>query len=128
MSVGSPASDVPKRFTLIEASAFTQLKRSSVKRCPSRPNTREAEQALPFTSQRIRCRGVVVNPWRVLKPRSAGSPWEGLAAIEKIQEYGCVIKISNIGLVDFPDLFRRPGSHLCWKDGRIRRWLLARRR
>jgi hypothetical protein len=43
---------------------------------------------------------------------------EGLkTAIEKIQEFGCVIKDLDIGLIDFTTLFRGEEVYLCWKLG-----------
>ena len=37
------------------------------------------------------------------------------ALVERIQEMGCVIKDLDIGLVDFPTLFRGEEVYLCWK-------------
>jgi hypothetical protein len=39
------------------------------------------------------------------------------AAIEKIHEFGCVVKDLDIGLIDFPTLFRGQEVYLCWKLG-----------
>ena len=37
--------------------------------------------------------------------------------LEKIQEYGCVVKDLDIGLLDFPTLYRGEEVYLCWKLG-----------
>ena len=63
--------------------------------------------------------GVVVDRAAVLQNRAQRDRHgEALkTAIEKIQEYGCVIKDLDIGLVDFPTLFRGQEVYLCWKMG-----------
>lgn len=38
-------------------------------------------------------------------------------AIEKIQEFGCLVKDLDIGLIDFPTLLRGQEVYLCWKLG-----------
>ena len=38
-------------------------------------------------------------------------------SIEKIDSYGCFIKDLDIGLIDFPTLFRGNEVYLCWKLG-----------
>lgn len=38
-------------------------------------------------------------------------------AIGKVQEYGCLIKDLDIGLIDFPTLLRGEEVYLCWKLG-----------
>ena len=39
------------------------------------------------------------------------------SAIEQVQAVGCVLKDLNIGLIDFPTLFRGEEVCLCWKLG-----------
>lgn len=45
-------------------------------------------------------------------------------AFEKIQEFGCLVKDLDIGLIDFPTLFQGEEVYLCWKLGEpgIRFW------
>jgi len=38
-------------------------------------------------------------------------------AIEKVHEFGCVVKDLDLGLVDFPTLFQGEEVYLCWKLG-----------
>ena len=72
------------------------------------------------------CCGVMVDRETVLETRARrdrhGQRLK--SAIEKIQEHGCVIKDLDIGLVDFPTLFRGEEVYLCWRMGEsgIRFW------
>lgn len=45
-------------------------------------------------------------------------------AVEKIQEFGCLVKDLDIGLIDFPTIFQGQEVYLCWKLGEpgIRFW------
>jgi hypothetical protein len=40
--------------------------------------------------------------------------------LEKIQEQGCLVKDLDIGLLDFPTLYRGREVYLCWKLGEAR--------
>lgn len=51
------------------------------------------------------------------KRRRETSALDLKATIEKIDDYGCVIKDLDIGLIDFPTLFRGEEVYLCWKVG-----------
>jgi len=44
--------------------------------------------------------------------------------LERIHEYGCVVKDLDIGLIDFPTQFQGEEVYLCWKLGEqgIRFW------
>ena len=45
-------------------------------------------------------------------------------AVEKVHSFGCLVKDLDIGLIDFPTLFRGEEVYLCWKLGEngIRFW------
>lgn len=45
-------------------------------------------------------------------------------ALERIQEYGCLVKDLDIGLLDFPTLYHGREVYLCWRLGeqRIEFW------
>ena len=45
-------------------------------------------------------------------------------AVDKIHEFGCLVKDLDIGLIDFPTLFQGEEVYLCWKLGEhgIRFW------
>jgi hypothetical protein len=38
-------------------------------------------------------------------------------AIEKVHEFGCLVKDLDTGLIDFPTLFQGQEVYLCWKLG-----------
>jgi hypothetical protein len=40
-------------------------------------------------------------------------------AIEKVHEFGCLVKDLDIGLIDFPTLFQGQEVYLCWKLGEV---------
>jgi len=70
--------------------------------------------------------GIIVDHAKLLerKQRRASSARHLKEAVEKIQEYGCLVKDLDIGLIDFPTLFNGEEVYLCWKLGEtgIRFW------
>jgi hypothetical protein len=112
---------VPKRFTLIEAERLLPEIQAIIREAVAlKTQYQEAEQALHSFAQRVAMQGgVVVDREAVLQNRAQRDRYgESLKeAVERIQEYGCVIKDLDIGLVDFPTLFRGQEVYLCWKMG-----------
>ena len=112
---------MPKRFTLIEAERLLPEIQAIIREAVSlKTQYQEAELALHSFAQRVAMQGgVVVDREAVLQNRAERDRYgESLKeAVERIQEYGCVIKDLDIGLVDFPTLFRGQEVYLCWKMG-----------
>jgi hypothetical protein len=112
---------VPKRFTLIEAeSLLPEIGTMIGEAVALKTQYQEAEQGLQTFAHHVAMQGgVVVDREAVLQNRAQRDRYgESLKeTVEKIQEYGCVIKDLDIGLIDFPTLFRGQEVYLCWKMG-----------
>jgi len=112
---------MPKRFTLVEAeSLLPQLERLLRQAIELKDGFTSAERSVDSITERITMMGgVTVDRGRALEARTrrdeSASSLRG--AIEEVQEIGCVIKDLDIGLVDFPTLFRGREVYLCWKLG-----------
>jgi hypothetical protein len=117
-----------RHFTLDEASALLpevgRLIRDAVH---SKGRYQEAETWLHDLAQRIMMRGGVnvdtalVESWKNQR-ESSGSSLKN--ALEKIEEIGVMVKDLDVGLVDFPTLYRGEEVYLCWRmdEGGIEFW------
>jgi hypothetical protein len=112
---------MPKRFTLPEAQSLIPsvdpLLRKAIE---CKAVYEEAEQEIQSFTQRILLMGgIVVNREPVLSARDRRNrASERLKeTIEEVQDFGCVIKDLDTGLIDFPTLFRGREVYLCWKLG-----------
>jgi len=110
-----------RRFTLEEAeSLLPEIEKSIREGISSKSELEQAETALQAINQRvIMLGGVLVDRSAVYQNRlRRDQSAERLkAAVQKIQESGCLIKDLDVGLVDFPTLFRGDEVYLCWKLG-----------
>jgi len=110
-----------RRFTLEEAeSLLPEIEKSIREAISSKSELEQAETALQAINQRvIMLGGVLVDRSAVYQNRlRRDQSAERLkASIQKIQESGCLIKDLDVGLVDFPTLFRGDEVYLCWKLG-----------
>ncbi len=112
---------MPKRFTLAEAQLLIpEVDRLLRKALDSRDEYEEAERTIQeFNEHVMMMGGVMVDRHRALdnKARREAAASHLRAAIEGVHETGCLIKDLDIGLVDFPTLFRGVEVYLCWKLG-----------
>ena len=112
---------MPKRFTLPEAQGLipevSRLLREAV---ALKAEFDKAEEAFRASTERIMAMGgmnVDRDSVREVKVRRESAAARLPKAIERVQQMGCVVKDLDIGLVDFPTLFRGVEVYLCWRLG-----------
>ena len=112
---------MPRRFTLAEAESFIPRVDILLREAISlKSEFLEAEHAIQATAQRVSLMGgMIVNRDQAIDARDRR---EAVAvnlrsAIEQMEEFGCVVKDLDTGLIDFPTLFRGVEVYLCWKLG-----------
>jgi hypothetical protein len=79
-----------------------------------------AEQEIHSAQQRIGMLGgslVDSREFLGVRARREASMAQLRQTLESIQEMGCLVKDLNIGLIDFPTLYRGQEVYLCWKLG-----------
>jgi hypothetical protein len=112
---------MPKRFTLAEAESLIpkveSLLRSAIL---AKVEYEKAERVIQDFSEHIMLMGgVTVDRKQAVDARNRreNEAAELRGAIENVQEIGCVVKDLDMGLIDFPTLFRGEDVYLCWKLG-----------
>jgi hypothetical protein len=119
---------MPKRFTLAEAQSLVpEVSRRLREAVALKAEFEQAEGAFRSSTERIMAMGGVTvdrESVREFKVRRESAAARLPKAIERIQQIGCVVKDLDIGLVDFPTLFRGLEVYLCWRLGEpdIRFW------
>jgi hypothetical protein len=117
-----------RRFRLEEAESLLPEIEQGVREAISQKSEFEqAETALQSINQRVIMLGGILVDRKVIyenKARRDRSAERLKVLLEKIHDSGCLIKDLDIGLVDFPTLFRGEEVCLCWKLGEsgIRFW------
>jgi hypothetical protein len=110
-----------KRFTLVEAQhLIPEVDRLLRQALDAKGAYQDAEQAIHEFSERVMMMGGVrVDRDRALESRARRDDAASRlrAGIEAVLETGCLLKDLEIGLVDFPTLFRGVEVYLCWKLG-----------
>jgi hypothetical protein len=110
---------MPRHFTLSDAKALLpavgRLLRDSVQ---AKGRYEEAETYLHNLSQRIMMRGgmsvdtAAAESWKAQREANAHTLKNTL---EKIEQLGVQVKDLDIGLVDFPTLYRGEEVYICWR-------------
>jgi hypothetical protein len=112
---------MPRYFTLPQAEKLLPEVEFSIRKAISHKAAyQQAEEEWQSFASRVTMLGGVRvdhSPVMDLKRRRESSAYLLKEAIEKIQEYGCVVKDLDIGLIDFPTLFHGEEVYLCWKLG-----------
>jgi hypothetical protein len=117
-----------KRFTVAEAQSLVPRVEGSMRAAVTlKSDFDQADSSVRAFLERVNIMGgMMIDRDRVKEARQRR---DDLAqrlktAIEEMQELGCVVKDLEMGLVDFPTLFRGVEVCLCWKLGesRIEYW------
>ena len=110
-----------KRFTLAEAeSLIPEVDRLLREALDAKNDYQDAERVIhDFTEHVMMMGGVVVDRERALTARTRRDEAAARmrSGIEGVLDTGCLVKDLDIGLVDFPTLFRGVEVYLCWKLG-----------
>jgi hypothetical protein len=112
---------MPKRFTHAEAQRLLpEVGRLLRDALDAKSEYQEAEKAIQGMSERVMMMGgVAIDREKALTLRSRRDAAAAMlkSAIEAVQDTGCLVKDLDIGLVDFPTMFKGIEVYLCWKLG-----------
>jgi len=110
---------MPRYFTLPEARAALPVVGRSIREAvQAKARYAEAENAIQRLTQRILMRGGVqvdttaAEAWKSQFESNAKTLKN---AMERIEEMGVLVNDLDVGLVDFPTLFRGEEVYLCWR-------------
>jgi hypothetical protein len=119
---------MPKRFTLAEAQRLIPRLEPLLRNAITlKTQFAEADTAVRAFLERVTMTGGMMvdrDQVRAARERREASGRRLKAALEEVQETGCTVKDLDIGLIDFPTVFRGVEVCLCWKLGepRIEYW------
>lgn len=110
---------MPRYFTLAEARAALPVVGRTIREAvQAKAHYDEAEKAIQTLVQRILLRGgiqvdtVAAEAWKTQFDSNAQALKNSM---QRIEEMGVLVKDLEIGLVDFPTLFRGEEVYLCWR-------------
>ena len=112
---------MPRYFTLQQAERTLPHVENAVRRAIRlKADYQTAEESMRDLKRKVMLSGgSMVNHEHALTIRQArdGSATRLQEALNEIQEFGCLVKDLDIGLLDFPTLYRGQEVYLCWKLG-----------
>ena len=110
---------MPRYFTLDEARALLPVVGRNIREAvQGKERYQAAETWLQELSQRILMQGgmtvdtEVAEAWKTQRDTNAQALKHSM---EKLEEAGVVVKDLDIGLIDFPTLYRGEEVYLCWR-------------
>jgi hypothetical protein len=119
---------MPRYFTLAQAHRLLPKVEERIREALFvKSEFQRADEELRATTKHIFLSGgASVDPARLaaLKSTRDGAGAKVQSLCEDIHEIGCLVKDLDIGLLDFPTLYRDEEVYLCWRLGedRIRFW------
>ena len=112
---------MPRFFTLTQAQKLLPQVESAIREAIARKSEYDqAEAEWQGVSQRLMVTGGMhVDRPRLIeqKNRRESAALEVKNSIERVHEFGCLVKDLDIGLIDFPTRFNGQEVYLCWKLG-----------
>jgi len=112
---------VPRYFNLLEAEALLpEVQRLLQELRDYKTSYDSSDAQLNHIAQRVALAGGMVPPRdRIIQLRTQKDvAARGLKhTIERFEQVGCLLKDLDIGLIDFPTLYREREVYLCWKSG-----------
>ena len=115
---------MPKYFTLLEAESLLPELENLLRSCvQGKRDYDESEEELRSVATRITLNGgmvIVREQVAEVRSRKDSAARTIKSSVEKLEQIGCHIKDLNLGLLDFPTLYRDQEVYLCWKLGESR--------
>ena len=112
---------MPRFFTLSQAEKLLPQVESAIRAAILHKSEFENAESewQSFSRRLMETGGMQVDRSRVIaqKNRRESAANDVKNSIERVEEFGCIVKDLDIGLIDFPTLLNGQEVYLCWKLG-----------